>query len=44
MALADENIRLRASEEWFKALARHAPVGIFQTYAEGHCEFVNDRW
>jgi two-component system CheB/CheR fusion protein len=35
---------LRASERRFRALARHAPVGIFQTDAEGNCLFVNERW
>ncbi len=35
---------LRASERRFKALADSAPVGIFETDAEGNCLFVNDRW
>ncbi len=35
---------LGASERWFKALARHAPAGIFQTDADGNCVFVNERW
>jgi PAS domain S-box-containing protein len=28
----------------FEALARLSPVGIFQTNAEGHCIYVNERW
>lgn len=35
---------LRAQEQRFHTLTRHAPVGIFQTDAEGHCLFVNERW
>lgn len=35
---------LRASEERFQKLARHAPVGIFETDANGRCEFVNETW
>ncbi|MDP3070747.1 MAG: PAS domain S-box protein [Opitutaceae bacterium] len=35
---------LRASEARFRALALHAPVGIFQTDAQGACHYVNDRW
>ena len=35
---------LRVSEQRFKTLAQHAPVGIFRTDAEGKCTFVNDRW
>jgi PAS domain S-box-containing protein len=35
---------LRASERRFKTLAESAPVGIFETDAEGNCLFVNDRW
>jgi PAS domain S-box-containing protein len=33
-----------ASEERFRALAQHAPVGIFQTNAEGECTFINEYW
>jgi PAS domain S-box-containing protein len=43
-ALAEENARLRESEERFKALANHAPVGIFESNAAGDCRFVNARW
>jgi PAS domain S-box-containing protein len=35
---------LRASEERFRALAQHAPAGIFQTDAQGSCIYVNERW
>jgi PAS domain S-box-containing protein len=35
---------LRASERRFKTLAGSAPVGIFETDAQGNCLFVNDRW
>lgn len=31
-------------EERFRALAQHAPVGIFQTDARGECCFVNEQW
>ncbi len=42
--LAEENARLRESEQRFRTLASHAPVGIFQTDAHGNCQFVNERW
>jgi PAS domain S-box-containing protein len=35
---------LIASEERFRTLVGHAPVGIFETDAAGACWFVNDRW
>ena len=35
---------LAASEHRFRALVTHAPVGIFETDAQGDCCFVNDRW
>jgi len=35
---------LGASELRFRTLTSHAPVGIFQTDASGHCLFVNERW
>ena len=35
---------LRASERRFKTLTGSAPVGIFETDAQGNCLFVNDRW
>lgn len=35
---------LLASETRFRTLATHAPVGIFQTNAQGECIFVNKRW
>ena len=34
----------RESEERFRALARHAPVGIYLTDVAGGCLYVNDRW
>jgi PAS domain S-box-containing protein len=33
-----------ASEERFRALAEHAPVGIFQTNAQGERTFINEYW
>jgi diguanylate cyclase (GGDEF)-like protein/PAS domain S-box-containing protein len=39
---AEEN--LRASEERFRTLSEHAPVGIFQTDADSNCIYVNERW
>ena len=35
---------LAASEERFRSLAGHAPVGIYETDADGNCTFVNARW
>ncbi|MDO8788234.1 MAG: EAL domain-containing protein [Sulfuritalea sp.] len=35
---------LRESEERFRMLATHAPVGIYQIDSEGYCHFVNPRW
>ena len=35
---------LRASEERFRMLSTHAPVGIFQTDVDGECVYVNERW
>jgi PAS domain S-box-containing protein len=35
---------LEVSEARFRGLAAAAPVGIFQTDAEGACRYVNDRW
>ncbi len=35
---------MRDSEERFRVLAQHAPVGIFQTNAAGECCFVNEPW
>jgi len=36
--------RLRRSEERFRRLADEAPVGIFETDANGSCLWVNHRW
>jgi PAS domain S-box-containing protein len=35
---------LQDSERRFRSLAESAPVGIFQTDAEGNCLFVNEKW
>ncbi len=35
---------LKASEERFRILASHAPIGIFMTGADTDCEYVNERW
>lgn len=35
---------LRDSEERFRALVTHLPVGIFQTAPNGACLFVNQQW
>jgi diguanylate cyclase (GGDEF)-like protein/PAS domain S-box-containing protein len=35
---------LRDSEERFRTLSQHAPVGIFQTDPAGGCTYVNERW
>ncbi|MEE8515878.1 MAG: PAS-domain containing protein, partial [Alphaproteobacteria bacterium] len=40
--LADDD--LAASEARFHTLAKDSPIGIFQTDAEGHCLYVNERW
>jgi PAS domain S-box-containing protein len=45
--VTDEKLQaaaLRESEERFRLLAMHAPVGIAQSDAEGHCIFVNPKW
>ena len=35
---------LRQSEERFRLLANLAPVGVYQTDAQGRCRYVNERW
>jgi PAS domain S-box-containing protein len=35
---------MQRSEERFRALAVHAPVGIFESDAKGDCTFINRRW
>lgn len=35
---------LGSSEELFRALSSHTPVGLFVSNAEGRCVFVNSRW
>jgi PAS domain S-box-containing protein len=37
-------LALRSSEERFRTLVQHAPVGIFLSDIGGQCEFVNGRW
>ena len=32
------------SEELFRSLAAHTPVGVFVSAADGGCTFVNERW
>ena len=34
----------RVSEERFRTLTALAPVGVFLADAEGHCQYVNDKW
>ncbi len=38
------NRKVQDSEQRFRTLAEQAPVGIFETDAEGRCTFVNRRW
>jgi PAS domain S-box-containing protein len=40
----EANLALQASEERFRILVTHAPVGIYQTDAEGKYLYVNPRW
>ncbi len=35
---------LRESENRFRSLVTHSPVGIFRTAADGSCLFVNEQW
>ena len=35
---------LNESYKQFRLLAQKAPIGIFQTDAEGNCLYVNSRW
>jgi diguanylate cyclase (GGDEF)-like protein/PAS domain S-box-containing protein len=35
---------LGSSEELFRALSSHTPVGVFASNADGECVYVNDRW
>jgi PAS domain S-box-containing protein len=42
--IQDRDAALRASEQRFRTLTSHAPVGIFQNDLEGNCLFVNERW
>ena len=42
--LSEKSVALRVAEEQYRALARSAPVGMFQTDPEGRCTSVNERW
>ncbi len=42
--LKKSEIKMRESEERFRTLTSHAPVGIFQTDIKGDCLFVNENW
>jgi PAS domain S-box-containing protein len=35
---------LRASENRFRTLCEQAPVGIYETDAQGRCKYTNSRW
>ncbi len=37
-------LALKESEERYRILISHAPVGIYQMDAEGNCLYVNPRW
>ena len=34
----------RDSEERFRSLCAAAPIGLFQTDADGRCVYTNERW
>ena len=38
------DLKLREAVARYETLAKLAPVGIFQTAADGNCLYVNDRW
>ncbi len=38
------DMKLREAVARYETLAKLAPVGIFQTAADGNCLYVNDRW
>ncbi|MBD3559820.1 PAS domain S-box protein, partial [Planktothrix sp. FACHB-1355] len=40
----EAELALKESEERYRVLVSHAPVGIFQTDGEGKCVYVNPRW
>ncbi len=42
--IKDRVAQLRSSEERFRQVATHAPVGIFQCDSEGECLYVNPSW
>lgn len=42
--LASENSALQSSENRFRTLTAHAPIGIFQLDRDGNLIYANDRW
>lgn len=42
--LASENLALQSSENRFRALTAHAPIGIFQLDSEGNLVYANQTW
>jgi PAS domain S-box-containing protein len=38
------DVELQASGERFRQLTTLAPVGVFLTDPQGHCDYVNDKW
>jgi PAS domain S-box-containing protein len=36
--------KLRESEGFFRTLASLAPIGIYLTKPDGHCQYANERW
>jgi diguanylate cyclase (GGDEF)-like protein/PAS domain S-box-containing protein len=43
LELRQREVRLKASELRFRTLANSAPVGIFETDADGSCLYINDQ-
>jgi len=43
-AVLERTASLRSSEERFRSLSASAPIGIFQTDAEGRCIYTNPHW
>jgi PAS domain S-box-containing protein len=44
VASAEARTALRAGERRFRALATHAPAGIYEVAPGGECRFVNEGW
>jgi PAS domain S-box-containing protein len=42
--IREEKEARQRSEERFRALAEHAPIGIYITDKDGACKYVNQRW